>query len=338
MKIKNERRAEIVSKTLITFGIVLLLIVLSVSHGFPGKQLLQFRNRGQEPSLYDTAAQEERMIAVDGKVYRFRNDVITILCMGIDIEGKVSEINDDAQSDAVYLLVVDPKKQSARVVGISRDTMTDVEVRDVLGNYLWTKELQLTLQYAYGDGKKESCELTQKAVSKLLFDLPVNGYCALSLGAIKEANDLVGGVEVTVHDDLTLLHPELQKGKTLLLNGEQAFAFVKERSIVEEGSSYGRMERQKQYMSALADKARTSVKKNPFLLWKLFRGVSDYMVTDMNAAEIMYLAGACMNGGLDFDSVELLPGEIVQGEKHEQFYMDMEAAKALMLELYYDEL
>lgn len=335
MEIKNEKAAKVIAGCLVAAGVLLLAVIFCTSLGVPGKYMLQGRIKGSFPSLY---GEKEEMIRSGDKIYRYRKDIITILCMGIDNEGKVTEQTDEAQADALFLAVVDPEKKSVRIVGIPRDTMAELEVRDTLGNYLWMTDAQLTLQYVYGDGKESSCELMAQAVSKLLFDLPINGYCTMNLGAIKEINNLAGGVEVTIREDLTLLHPQLQKGKTLVLDAEQAFAFVKERSTKEEGSSYGRLERQKQYLGSLAGKMQQAVKKNPFLLHGLIKSVADYTITDLNAAELAYLAGVCISGGVNVSRIDLLPGKIVQGERYEEFHIDEEAVKELLLEIYYEEI
>ncbi|MFQ8841964.1 MAG: LCP family protein [Clostridium fessum] len=53
-----------------------------------------------------------------------------------------------------------------------------------------------------GDGREESCELTAEALSKLLFGLKIDGYFAVNMDSIPYFNDAVGGVPVTVDDEM----------------------------------------------------------------------------------------------------------------------------------------
>lgn len=52
------------------------------------------------------------------------------------------------------------------------------------GNPIGTETKQLTLAYAFGDGREKSCELTVGALSKLLFGLQIDGYFAVNMDSI----------------------------------------------------------------------------------------------------------------------------------------------------------
>ena len=62
--------------------------------------------------------------------------------------------------------------------------MTEIEVFDYFGEPLGNETQQLTLAYAFGDGREESCELTAEALSKLLFGLKIDGYFAVNMDSI----------------------------------------------------------------------------------------------------------------------------------------------------------
>ena len=61
-------------------------------------------------------------------------------------------------------------------------------------------------KHGYGDGMELSCERSVAAVSRLFYNLPISGYAAINMGAIPALNDAVGGVQVTVLDDV--IYPE----------------------------------------------------------------------------------------------------------------------------------
>ena len=56
------------------------------------------------------------------------------------------------QADAVFLAVLDPDEKKISVIGINRDTMTDISVYDENGLYIGTQTAQIALQHGYGDG------------------------------------------------------------------------------------------------------------------------------------------------------------------------------------------
>ena len=126
--------------------------------------------------------------------------------------------------------------------------MTEIETRDLYGNYLQNSTAQLALAYAYGDGREESCQLTADAVSNLFYGLPIHGYCAINMEAIDLLNDMVGGVEVTIRDDFSQVDPSMKEGTTMVLKGHQATTYVRSRSSVGDGTNEGRMNRQKEYL------------------------------------------------------------------------------------------
>ena len=85
--------------------------------------------------------------------------------------------------------------------------MTDIDIYDANGNYYTSVNAQLATQYAYGNAEQSSCWAKKKTVSELLFDLPIDGYVSLNIDAISTMNDAVGGVEITIPEDYTVIDP-----------------------------------------------------------------------------------------------------------------------------------
>ena len=115
------------------------------------------------------------------------------------------------------------------MININRDSMTDIELYDTDGGYAGTETKQLALQYAYGDGRVGSCELMEKTVSKLFYGIPIHGYVALDMESIPTINDSVGGVEVTVLEDMTKYKPNWTEGIRIKLTGADALLYIRER-------------------------------------------------------------------------------------------------------------
>ena len=134
----------------------------------------------------DTDNWEEGDVRFKGVHYRYNSEMLTFLFMGIDQDGTVKKAKsgiDGGQSDAIFLLALNPKTHEVSIINVNRNTMADVDVYDKAGNYSTTSHIQITLQHAYGDGKELSCERSVNAISKLFYNLPIHGYCAIGIGS-----------------------------------------------------------------------------------------------------------------------------------------------------------
>lgn len=194
------------------------------------------------------------------------------------------------QADCLMVISMDKSNETARVLQVSRDTMTDVDLFDVSGKYYTTVQAQIATQYAYGNGVQSSCFATKKTVSELLYDLPIDGYLSLNLSAISILNDSVGGVTVTIPEDYTDIDPAFTAGTTITLTGEQAEKYVRKRDITVLGSNNGRMQRQMQYIPALIQSIRKKVGSGGDYYKMLEPILEPYMATDLSATRSISLA------------------------------------------------
>lgn len=277
---------------------------------------------------------EEGWVRYQGEVYEYNEDIMTFLVMGIDKDSQVRESSgktDGGQADALFLVVLDPDDQGIRILAVNRDTMTDIEMY----GYGQTAHAQIANQHGFGDGKELSCELTVKAVSRLLYGLPIHGYAAINMAAIPKLNDAVGGVTVTVPEDLTWINRGWTQGAEVTLKGQDAYDYVHYRDINAFESARGRLARQKAYLTEFINNAREAVKKDITFPLALYGELSRYMVTDVTVDELAYLASEVLEYHLEGDAIHTLEGTTRMGEKHEEFYPDEEALKGLMIELFY---
>lgn len=361
-------RKHVISRILGWAFVVLLLLVvvlvgsvlLMVRHG--GKSL-QNKTQGAAPNLGletpqpETAAVpdeteepgkeqepavvwEPDWVQYNGKVYDYKENIMTFLVMGIDKDSEVKETEgaEGGQSDALFLVVVNPDEEKVDLIAINRDTMTDI--------YLYGYEnakgetpivtAQITTQHGFGDGKELSCQYTCDAVSSLFYDLPLNGYLALNMAAIPAVNDAVGGVDVVVLEDLTKRNPKWTQGASVHLEGMDSFYYVKWRDTTVYESARGRLERQKQYLKAFIAKAKEAIKSDLMLPVTLYNELSKYMVTDLSVDEVAYMASSW--GGYSFGTIYTMEGETMMGLEHEEFYPDYDALRELVLEVFYDEI
>ena len=218
---------------------------------------------GQTDTTQDSGQEkwQEGVVAYQGKEYLYNTDIKTYLMMGVDIDGPVQQSSDytqGGQSDALFLLVVNNKTEQLQVISINRNTMADIELCDEEGIDMGPLKTQICLQHAFGDGKRLSCSKTVDAVSGLFQNIPISGYLAMNMGGIPQMNDAVGGVEVTVQQDISFPKAgvNLKKGQKVTLNGTQAYYYLHGRDTEEYDSATKRLQREEQYIVAYMDKLK----------------------------------------------------------------------------------
>ena len=241
------------------------------------------------------------------------------------------------QSDALFLLVLDPHRKKMSVIGIPRDTMTELEVYETDGRYIGTARGQITLQHTYGDGMEESCVRSVQAVSKLLYGLPVHGYCAINMGAVPLLNDAVGGIRLYSLEDMQLTDIKIKEGEEVLLEGLNAYDYVHNRDVSSFNSAGVRLERQVQYLEAYAAAAMGRLKEDITFPISLYGVLERYMVTDISVDEVSYLATQAVGYSFDRADMHTLAGETVMGDRFEEFYVDEKALYELILGIFYED-
>ena len=283
---------------------------------------------------------QEGWVKYQDAVYAYNEEILTFLIMGIDKLEDVKEAEggtDGGQADALFLVVLNPKDKSIRVVAINRNTMTDVDIYDNNGEYESTVKAQIAIQHGFGDGMERSCEYQEKAVGNLFYQLPIHGYAAVNMSAISTINDVVGGVDVTIPEDLAGFNEEFVEGRTLHLMGENAFWYVKYRDTDTFGSADMRLDRQKQYLTGFIDVAKQAVHKEPSVAIDLYQAVKPQMITDVSLDEVAYLAPILAEYSYDAEGFYTLPGETVMGEQYEEFYPDEDAMFGMILDVFYEK-
>lgn len=284
----------------------------------------------------------EGQVLHKGKVYEYNPDVMALLCMGVDASKGITDSKlpgTAGQADTLMLVVLEPHRKDIQILALNRDTMAQIELYDTDGNYNSLEWAQITLQYAYGDGREQSCERMEQAVSRFLYDIPIHGYITVDMKAIPVINDLVGGVEVTMPEDLTKSHREWKKGYTTLLEGDEALDFVRYRDTSWEvtGSNLNRISRQKQFLTGFLDKLKEHTKENIRFPLMAYSQVKPHTITSLSLREITYLASIGLEYNFSPENIITIPGEYKMGEEFEEFYPDEEVLRETVIDLFYEE-
>lgn len=293
--------------------------------------------RNQPPAEKSSAAQTEATASDDdlhynGKTYKYNTDLDVMLFMGVDKKQQTRLMDHDGhggQSDCLMLLVTDQKKKSTQLIAISRDTMTEIKVYGMNGDYVGPQQAQIALQFAYGDGKKRSAQLTKETVAGLLHDIPIRSYMALDIAGIPGIVDQIGGVPITVGGDYTKADPAFQKGAQLVLNGSQAYTYVQKRDTTTFGSNNERMQRQSEFIQAFFQKISTM--KSKALIEQLMKISEPYMTTNMDVDDVEKLSDTSIG-----EEIVKFPGQMKAGE-HDELYLDEDGFMQILTKYLYKE-
>ena len=278
------------------------------------------------------------VIYFDGKPYVHKKNLETFLFMGIDKYGESEEVTgyrNHEQVDVLMLCIVDHDEKTYQVLQINRDTYTKIPRIGAAGDRVGEVNAQIALAHTYGTGQKDSCEYTAEAVSMLLMDEKVDHYISLKLDSIAILNKSVGGVEVTIPVDMTMVDPEMQKDKTMVLSDKQAEFFVRSRGKLEDDTNVSRMTRQDTYLHAWRQKAKQKMNADAGFALDLIADLSYFMVADQDLNGLSKLSGYLAD--YEYLGKIKIDGETKNGQEFLEFYPDQEALKKTVMDLFYEE-
>ena len=316
-----------------TILIVVLSALTLVAAGFLVWEIASVRN-SHAPSDSSLVDHEETAwgskLTYKDEHYIQKDGLTTVLLLGIDYGGEEDDrsIGTGGRSDTIVVMVLDDKDQSITTLSVNRDTITEVVVYDNKGDYLYSGEMQINMQHVFGDSAKRANYLTKKTVSELLCGRHIDGSISLSLDGIPVIADLIGGLTLTMNEDYSYIDPAYTKGTTVTLDGDALERFIRYRDTEETGSNETRMARHQwliqQLFETLGSKGMTELAE------QIMDKAADYIETDLDADSIKKIARYEMKE----DGLKV-PGQTVEGEMHDEFYVDQEALEQLLLDLFY---
>lgn len=328
--------------------IVAVVIVLAALGGFLAAKLVSKKdaipgektNTDPASSNSSGTSDQEKMtnddvwdgsVKIDGVKYVRNRDLTSILFLGIDYGGDQSleEVaGTGGRSDTIMLLILDNESETTKLLAISRDTMTEVDVYKPNGDYAYSGVMHLTLQYSFGDSPRRSCYLTKKTVSELLFDTQIDGTFAMTLEGLRIIVDGMGGLTLTIPEDYTMIDSRYTKGATVTMNGEEAERFVRYRDSSVTGSNEERVNHQMWLITEVLKTLRGKIGLSR--VEQLLELAEDYITSDLDADTLKKLMSYPME-----ETTYTLPGEVTEGAAHDEFYVDRLALRDLILELFY---
>lgn len=310
---------------------VVFLLILSGIVIFGGFQLLK-------PTFNSTERKEPvstKTIEYNGKNYFPRQDLTTILIMGTDEYGPREDSGyylNKYEADVIMLVVFDEQDEKYNIISLNRDTMVDMPVLGIGGRKAGTAYQQLALAHTYGSGLEDSCENTKETVSTLFKNIYIDYYISVSMDAISIITDAVGGIKVNITEDFSAVDETIGKGE-IILNGEQAVAYVQMRKDVGDQLNISRMERQKQFMKGFISATRKKLESGDSFIRNNYTKISPYMVTDINISVVSSL----LNRYSSYELGEIIipQGENVKGDDFMEFYLDQDIFDKMVVETFF---
>ncbi len=313
---------------LCVIGIVYLVMSDDIGKGATGKQAASSQlkdEREKEPFLTEKEKDEKE----------------TYLFIGTDASGNENAAGEDyrgSMADVLMLVIVNKTQKTYATLQLNRDTMTEISLMQTDGSKMASATLQLCTAHWYGGTKEQSCENTVEAVSKLLNEIPIDGYYALSMEEIPVLNRAVGGVTVTVESDFSKVDKSLKKGETITLSDEQAYVFLHDRYEVDDEKNISRMKRQKQYLEAFIQKVKEKSKEDKKFLTKFWKELSDKAVTNISGKKFSKLANTLVKstskGIYTLEGKEKSGKALGDGIEHTEFIVDKKSLRKIMSEIY----
>ena len=221
---------------------------------------------------------------------------------------------------------------------LNRDTMTEIILMDHEGEETGSKMMQLCTAHWYGGDKEQSCENTVDAVSNLLGELDIDGYYAMPMDRIVDLNHAVGGVTLTVQGDFSQVDDSLKEGETITLTDEQAATYISGRMNVGDGENLSRMSRQRQYLEAFSNQAKSKLREELGFAKETLEEMKPYTATDINGNKISKILNRLSKydsqGILQLEGQASIGQALDDGIDHTEFRLDQDALRELMTELY----
>lgn len=346
---KHKKKLPVWAKILITVVSVILVLAITVGSAYfilkdiGRKAMHNYEDIDISIPLKDESGKDAASILdkgytikYGGKTYLLNRDVMSVVFIGYN-QDETGE-SGRYMGDAIYIIAIDANTGKTSVIGVSRDTMLDVNVYSAEGEFMDTQKTQLAYAYSYGNDEVSGGKNVNTSLTRLFFGLPFNNYFAIDLNAMKDLNDAIGGVTLNslMTFDSEYYGTTIKEGEEVTLHGADAERYIRERDIEKLESNNDRMDRQQQYIKAFLSSIIPAAKKDLSTITNLYGVVSDNADTTLDLPKVTYLATTALTKMRSSKEIEYLrlSGKIKEGDHAEMYLKDKDVLET-MLKVFY---
>ena len=222
----------------------------------------------------------------------------TVLFLGFDEDGLNHDVN--------WVFQFDIAKAKLNILQIPRDTFMGAD-----GTYASVATGKFNSVYSHNSSAGSPIQSVVNAVQDN-FGIPVDAYVTTNCYDIVNMVDLVGGIPITLDQQMMYEADKVIPAGYSVLTGEQAEWFVRYRRTFRDEGDIGRVKNQRKFLAAamtkmmniISDEGRT---KFYSYLKKIYD--NQYILTDMSIEDISKIADLASTIDMSNVNVFLLPGE-----------------------------
>ena len=269
-----------------------------------------------------------------GNQYKFKDQLVHILILGIDSNEAREEKHKGYRSDVMILLSIDFENNKMTTISIPRDTRTEMNKLDYKTGEITSRTTnRINAAYAFGGGPnyygaQNAMDCTEEFLScNGALDIEIDLYVSIDMDGIPKLVNTVGGVEVVLDRDLDGIG---KKGETVTITEKTADDYLRNRKNGGGGDD-GRASRQVDFIISILKKVqKQGVMK---LAPQLYADFTSYGKTNLTLEQVFALASVMSK--VDIDEMERY--RITGKTENYQLIADKDALKEFMLEHFYNQ-
>lgn len=175
-------------------------------------------------------------------------NIVNVLLIGVDYAQERETWNGkhEYHSDVMMVMAINFDTNRVDLISLPRDTYANIP--GIRGIYKLNASINCGggFEAPGGTGFLKTCE----AASWMLGGIPVNYYYAVTMPAVKQLVDSIGGVDYNMDIDYTMMGRTYKKGPTHL-NGQGVLDYLRVRKKVSSGGDLNRVNRQKEMLISI---------------------------------------------------------------------------------------
>jgi LCP family protein required for cell wall assembly len=219
----------------------------------------------------------------------------TVLFLGFDESSEMNDVN--------WLFQFNIGNGTMNVLQIPRDSFMPYYTSSFTGKF--------NSIYSSGDGEVSPIQRVVNAVQDN-FGIPIDAYVTTNCYDIVSIVDLIGGIPMTLEEEMMYEGDKIIPAGYNVLTGEQAEWFVRYRRTFKGEGDIARMKNQRKFLAAAMKKMLNIVEdEGKTKFYGYLKKIYDnrYILTDMSLEEISMLADFGSTLNLEQVQVHLVPGE-----------------------------